>query len=588
MNNSNLCLGCMMPKGEQQECPNCGYVEGTPQVLPCLAPGTILANRYLIGRHLRISGEGVTYIAFDRKNGRRVDIREYLPQTISTRRTGSDTVIVRDRAKAVYEDYLADFADITRAVSRLNNTPAILPVINYFEDNNTAYAVYEHLEGKPLTELIRRAKRLTWDEAAPLFSPLLSALSEAHNSGLVHFGISPESIVMSHSGRLVLTDFGVPDSRIAETELQGEMYDGFAALEQYSLDARKGKWTDVYSICAVLLYALTGKRPPDALTRARDSRLNVSSDLAEAIPAHVISAIANGLQVDSETRTQSIAELRAELYPGRRPAAAPQPRREEAPRASVSNHAGSSSGVAAFGSKVAGSVRDFGGRIGGYLSDRRNQQNSAANDSGSDDNTPWYMNLSQWQYALLSTCLTIVVLGIIAVSVFLSVRSEISGAKEDERTLEIIHVSDTDIIINTSEKALVPQLVGKEWTPELVNEYMHFSLIVLKKEFSDDYPKGTIISQNVPANTELSQGTPIGVVISSGSKMCKVPDIIGKSVGEAHTLLENNGLLMGNQTEEYSDTYPAGTIIRLTGTSVGASMERDSFIMVVVSLGPEQ
>ncbi len=601
MNNSDLCLGCMTPKGSGQECRNCGYIEGTPQVLPYLTPGTILANRFLIGRHIRFSSEGVTYIAFDRQSGRRVDVCEYLPRNICTRRAGNDAIVVRSNAKTVYSDYLSDFLDIAKTISRLKDAPAIVPLITVFECNNTAYAVYEHVEGKSLAEVVRRANRITWDEAAQLFSPVLGTLASAHAAGLIHFGLSPESIVMLHSGRLVITNYGVPDARIAETALEAQLCEGFAAVEQYSLEPPKGKWTDVYSICAVILYALTGKRPPDALTRVRDSRLNVSSDLAEAIPAHVVSALARGLQVHSENRTSTINELRAELFPGNqrpRPAADVPPARKEnaAPRERAheprrEQPAAAHSAASEFGSKVMGTVRDFGGKIGGYISDRRNSRSAAdKSDANGSDNTPWYMNLSQWQYALLSTCLTIVVLGIIAVSVFLSVRSEITGKQDNDRTLEIIYLqSDSDITISPDVKVKVPKLVGQEWTPELEGKYVSdFYFMFAESQHSDDYPAGMIMKQSIDPDTQVAQGTPIVLTVSLGSLMCKVPDIIGRTVSEAHTMLENAGLIMGPQTEEYSDIYPAGTIIRLTaGASVGASMKRNSLLNVVVSLGPE-
>ncbi|MBE6758996.1 MAG: PASTA domain-containing protein [Ruminococcaceae bacterium] len=599
MNFGNLCLGCMNPKGNHQECRTCGYVEGTPQVFPCLAPGTVLANRYLIGRHLRMTGEGVTYIALDHKTGRRVDIREYLPQSISTRRPGNDAVVVREKAGAVYKDYLADFIDVSKAVSRLGDSTAIVPLINIFESNNTAYAVYEHVEGKTLTELVRRAKRLTWEEAGPLFAPILGSLASAHALGLVHFGISPESIIMTHSGRLVLTDFGIPDARIAETELKSQIYDGFAALEQYSLDARKGKWTDVYSISAVMLFALTGKRPPDALARVRDPRLNVSSDLAEAIPTHVISAIANGLQVHSENRTSSLDELRSELYGSSVPRAAAAPVRREPQPAPPARDAemrreaypsAQSDAAPGFGAKFMGTVKDLGGRIGGYISDRRTRRADDQRSDKDDGSTPWYMNLSQWQYALLSTSLTIVVLGILAVIVFLSVRSDITGKDSGDRTLEIVYLqSDSDVSSDSGTMTTVPNLVGQTWGAELEGKYFDdIQILVLGKEFSDDYAEGVIMKQNISPDTEIRSGTPVGVTISKGSAMCTVPDIIGNTVGEAHSKLDAAGLMMGKQTEEYSDSYPAGTIIRLNnGASVGSRMQRDSAVDVVVSLGPE-
>jgi len=607
MSYSEICLGCMNPKGDNQECHTCGYVEGTPQVLPFLAPGTILANRFLIGRHLRANGEGATYIALDRKSGRRVDVREYLPKKICTRRSGNDTVVVRENAKAVYEDYLNDFLDVSRAVSRLGRIPEIVPLIDIFECNNTAYAVYEHVEGKPLTELVRRAKRLTWEEAAPLFAPLLSAVASAHSSGLVHFGISPESILMTHSGRLVLTDFGVPDARIAETELEAQLYDGFAALEQYSLDARKGKWTDVYALSAVMLFALTGKRPPDAPSRLRDARLNVSSDLADTLPSYVVSALACGLQVNPEKRIPTVDELREELFPGKRSGAryeaAPMRESQERPTSRPQNSVRSESAQKkpsrpavessedSFGNRMKGTFRDVGDKLGGYISDFRNRRsNEPDTDAGQDDSTPWYMNLKQWQYALLSTSLTIVILGIIAVIAFLSIRSEITGKEDHEPTIEIIQIqSDSDISIDPSQPVTVPKFVGQIWDSELEGKYFtDFYFMFSAREYSDDYPEGTVCKQSIKPDSEVSKGTPIVLTISLGSKKCKIPDIIGDTVVDAHTKLDEAGLLMGEQEEEYSDSYPAGTVIRIVGASVGSTMERNSMVSVVVSLGPEE
>ena len=110
---------------------------------------------------------------------------------------------------------------------------------------------------------------------------------------------------------------------------------------------------------------------------------------------------------------------------------------------------------------------------------------------------------------------------------------------------------------------------------------------MLARKHSDDYGEGVIIAQNVAPNTQVISGTPVGITVSMGSAMCTVPDIIGHTVSEAHTALDAAGLMLGNQTEEYSDSYPAGTIIRLTGPSVGSRMERGRFVDVVVSLGPE-
>ena len=116
-----LCLGCMTNKGEAIQCPKCGYVEGTPQVLPFLEPGTLLKERYIVGKHLSANGEGVTYIGMDVTASKKVTIREYLPKTLCSRVKDDDNIIISPGNKLVYQDYLQDFMEIGRALIKLSN-----------------------------------------------------------------------------------------------------------------------------------------------------------------------------------------------------------------------------------------------------------------------------------------------------------------------------------------------------------------------------------------------------------------------------------------------------------------------------------
>ena len=61
-----LCMGCMNPVREEQICPLCGWDRATSQNLPQHLPaGTILAEKYLVGRVLGQGGFGITYLALD-------------------------------------------------------------------------------------------------------------------------------------------------------------------------------------------------------------------------------------------------------------------------------------------------------------------------------------------------------------------------------------------------------------------------------------------------------------------------------------------------------------------------------------------
>ena len=90
------CMGCMETySGEFEICPHCGFVEGTPADEAIhMQPGTILADRYIVGKVLGYGGFGVTYIGWDGKLEQKVAIKEYLPSEFSTRMPGHSAVTV--------------------------------------------------------------------------------------------------------------------------------------------------------------------------------------------------------------------------------------------------------------------------------------------------------------------------------------------------------------------------------------------------------------------------------------------------------------------------------------------------------------
>lgn len=588
MDYKGLCLGCMSSKGNAVECPKCGYVEGTPQVLPYLEPGTVLLDKYIIGKRIFTNGEGVTYIGFDTSTNKKVTVREYLPKTLCSRVKGNDSIIMAPGNKLVFQDYMQDFMEIGRAVAKLSNLPAIVPIVDMFEANQTAYIVYEYVDGKPISEIVKRARRLTWEEARPLFMPLISTIISAHSIGLVHFGICPENIIMTRNGTLKLTAFGNPDAHLAETEFTPEFFDGYSAIEQYSLEGKKGKWTDVYAMSAVIFYALTGKRPPDAVSRAYEPRLNMPADVAKNIPTHIVTALAGGLQVKAGNRTQSMEELKEQLNN-------PVPRKPE-PRPAAVKTAPS---VEKYSEAVAAATANYSDEQDytpepptRTVSQRNEPRRTPQAQSRTYANTPKDKDeISPYKYGIMSGLIGFVVLGVIAlVCINFIVMPLLNKNKSDDTQ------STPDMYVSTSsdndseQKVLyeVPNLVNKEWSKVNGNsKYGNFDIMLTSEEYSDSIAEGRIISQTVEAGSAVPKNTPIGVTVSLGSKMRVVPNIIGMTVSQASEELEKVGLSLGDQAEEYSDTYEMGRIIRLNGTKVGNKIQAGSLINVVVSLGAE-
>ena len=91
------------------------------------------------------------------------------------------------------------------------------------------------------------------------------------------------------------------------------MVSGCAALEQYSQTETFHEATDIYGFTASLFYALTGTLPEKAIKRKEDARLLIPTGILKELPPHVVTSLANGLQVYPQKRTQTFERLRAEL-----------------------------------------------------------------------------------------------------------------------------------------------------------------------------------------------------------------------------------------------------------------------------------
>ena len=108
------CLGCMkLYDSENGICPRCGYTAETPVEKPFyLSPGTILQNRYLVGKALRSDAATISYIGWDQKEEHRVEVTEFYRSDLCARGEGSPAVETRVGIEAaVFEDAKNSFLE---------------------------------------------------------------------------------------------------------------------------------------------------------------------------------------------------------------------------------------------------------------------------------------------------------------------------------------------------------------------------------------------------------------------------------------------------------------------------------------------
>ena len=318
------CLSCMTEYADNlTTCPQCGYAEGTvAENALHMSPGSILADRYIVGKVIGFGGFGVTYIGWDALLETKIAIKEYLPSEFSTRVVGQTQVTVFSGDKQEqFTDGMKKFIDEAKKLAKFHSTPGIVKIFDSFEANNTAYIIMELLEGETLAEKLKREKKISEDRAIEMMKPIIESLKVVHADGIIHRDIAPDNIFVTKDGEVKLIDFGA--ARYATTthsrSLTVIIKPGYSPEEQYRSRGDQGPHTDVYAVAATLYKMITGVTPPDALER-RAFFENKQKDILEPMGKYEKSitdnhetAILNALNVRIEDRTADMQTFLDEL-----------------------------------------------------------------------------------------------------------------------------------------------------------------------------------------------------------------------------------------------------------------------------------
>lgn len=311
------CPYCMAQLEEDGKCRQCGLTEGAYSPLEHhIPPGTILKERYLVGRFLGEGGFGITYIGRDLVLGLKIAIKEYFPIDKAARHSmASKNVSVYVGSEHVYENGKKRFLQEAQTMALMDKTPEIVSVRDFFEENNTAYIVMEYVEGTTLKEIVKqKGGKIPPKELFDMIEPLFGALTSLHEKGLIHRDISPDNLMMEN-GKIRLIDFGCARTAITgeERTLTVAVKHGYAPIEQYN-STGQGPWTDVYALSATIYYCLTGMAPPRSPDRALEDELMIPSRLGIELTDQQETALLKGMEFRPRLRIRSIEELYAALY----------------------------------------------------------------------------------------------------------------------------------------------------------------------------------------------------------------------------------------------------------------------------------
>lgn len=269
-------------------------------------------------------GFGIVYLARDHLLERRVAVKEYMPWSLVCREAGTGIVTLKSEREArTFTLGLTSFLNEARLLAQFDH-PALVKVYRFWEANGTAYLAMPFYEGPTLQQaLAARTERPDEAWLRRLLAPLLDVLTLLHSARCFHRDIAPDNILLTPTGPLLL-DLGAARRAIgdASQSFTSILKEGYAPVEQYAASGgmRQGAWTDIYALCGVIRYALTGERPCAAVDRLlQDHQRPLSLILAGCYSEPFLHAIDAGMAIKPEGRPQSIPELRA-LMDGHRPA----------------------------------------------------------------------------------------------------------------------------------------------------------------------------------------------------------------------------------------------------------------------------
>lgn len=534
----SLCMGCMQELNGSVICTNCHFDNSEVQSAPFLPFGTELAGRYVTGTGLETNGESTRYIAFDKQTGDVVIVSEFLPIGLFSRDEGQTELKVNYDDRLAFNKLKDEFISYFRIISELKDLSALTNIVDVFEENNTAYAIEEKEDLIPFEEYIERSNgHLDWDIARPLFMPVISALEALHKRGVGHYAVAPKNLFITASGKIRMAGYATENERKRGTALKSQLFSGAAAPEQYEDNFPLDDITDIYGLCSTLFYALTGHLPKSAVERLKDSRLLMSTSTVKSLPPHVVSALANGLQVQRENRITDFDELRSQL-------------------------------------SVAHTAKAIQDEISRTASMNITKEQSRRNNG-----------MSHTSIVIISVAITVLVLGI--AGVFWLMQNPLAGLFSGNTDATAASTSSTEWT-----GPVVPNYVGMKYEDVVKAAASDDSVVVYRDyndAYSDKYADGVVMEQYPPAGSKVDQedGITVSVTVSLGAQMRELPAIQGNKIDEAAQSLADAGLL-ATAEYQYSDTVAENRVIGYKNHVAGDTLESGSNIIIIVSKGRQQ
>ena len=527
---------------------------------------TVFNGRYELHRQLARGGTADVFLARDQLLDRPVAVKVLFSSFASD------------------EKFVERFRQEAQSAANLSH-PNIVAIYDWGEERGTYFIVMEYVEGRSLAEILNTEGPLHPDRAAEIASDVADALGFAHRNGLVHNDVKPGNILISPSGQVKVTDFGIT-TVIAKAKAE-QTKDGkqmvFGTPSYLSPEQAQGKpvdpKSDLYSLGIVLYEMLAGTPPfggssPGEIAAAHvrerpkppsEHGIKVARSL-EAINLKLLAKnpsnrypAADNLRADlrryregqHDLRTKKAAEARPSTIAPAPIAPVPEPQQPPAPAPIAATQAIAPAAAAPVAQPAP-------------------QQQAPQQEVIYQEHYPPSYRDDEWKRNII---FFVVLAGLVVLLFFLvSEFWSTLGFGDDETPGDL-----------TAEPVEVPPVVGLD-RAEARSQLEGLNFVVEAiPEPNGDVPQGIVFDQD-PDNGQLAApGSKVTITFSQPSEEVPVDTVINLLEANAIQRLEEQGFRVDLQTEP--SELDRGVVIRQS-PEAGTPLRTGETVRITVSEGP--